>query len=195
VTPGLRALLGKLTAFKVNHWGSDSTAPSGVGRAPVASLDDAQVISSLYKQQDPAAHPLADVLNEGKEPWDPFWRTEQVHCIAVDVDWPVHVVESSTPGNHHLYVEVGDGIPQSAYFKWLQASADIGLLQPGYVAACIARGHSDLRLPWVTKADTPPSEPVTLSPGSVAMPVQAAEHLGQGLIDRLNGGPTVVEPF
>ena len=149
VTPGLRALLGKLTAFRVDHWGSDSTAPSGVGRQPVTDLNDAQVISSLLKDQAPDTHPMADVLNQGKNPWDTDWKHEPLHQILVDIDHPVHLVESSTPGNYHLYVELPGGIPQGLYFEWLRASAKIGLVEPGYVEASIARGHSDLRLPWV----------------------------------------------
>ena len=165
VTPGLRALLGKLTAYKVTHWGGGSDDPSMMDRVQ-GDLNDAHVTSSLLKDQDPRVHTLADILNEGRNPWDENWRLEPLHQIVIDVDHPAHLVESSTPGHHHLYVEVGDGIPQSAYFEWLRASEKIGLLEPGYVRACIARGHSDVRLPWITKADTPPSEPVAL-PGLV----------------------------
>jgi hypothetical protein len=174
VTPGLRSLIGKLTAYKVHHWGSDSSAPSGVGREPAANLNDAQVISSLLKDQDPDTHPFADVLNQGKNPWDDDWKHEPQHQIVVDIDHPVHVVESSTPGHYHLYVELPGGIPQGLYFEWLQACAKIGLVEPGYVAASVNRGHTDLRLPWVSKADTPPTpEAGVFQPGGIPLPVQA----------------------
>jgi hypothetical protein len=182
VTPGLRALLGKLVAFKVTHWGSDSSAPDQTPREPVEDLNEAHVISSLMKRQPKDAHGFSDILIESGLNPD---IVETRHQVAVDVDHPVHLVESSTPGHFHLYVEIPYGIEQSVYFEWLRASAKIGLLEPGYVEASIARGHSDLRLPWVTKAETPPTagplplplpEPQQPLPIPKPEPIFSAEH-------------------
>lgn len=145
VTPGLRALLGKLTAFRVTTWGPDSSKPSDADRFVAANLNDAHVTSSLLREQP-------GIVAVGNDPWG-FVDVGPRHQIVVDVDFPAHLVESSTPGHHHLYVEIPGGIPQSAYFDWLKASEKIGLLEPGYVSAALSRGHSDVRLPWVTKDD------------------------------------------
>jgi hypothetical protein len=177
VTPGLRSLLGKLTAYKVKHWGQDSSEPSSLDRDPTNDLNEAHVTSSLLREQPEGAHSLADILNAGRDPWD-LAAPEQLHQVVVDIDHAAHLVSSSTPDHWHLYVEIPGGVPQSAYFDWLRASAKIGLLQQGYVDASIARGHSDLRLPWVTKADTPPTDPKVEVSVHLTAPqaVSSAEH-------------------
>lgn len=181
VTPGLRALLGKLTAFAVTTWGPDSSAPSDADRFKAANLNDAHVTSSLLIEQPEGAHDLADILNEGKDPWD-ILTVEPRHQVVVDVDMPVHVVESSTPGHHHLYIEVPGGIPQSAYFAWLKASEKIGLIEPGYVRAALSRGHSDVRLPWISKADTQPEpKPLPNLVDILAEPVEADADWAAGV--------------
>lgn len=75
------------------------------------------------------------------------------HHIAVDIDREAWLVPSSTERHSHLYVNMGAGIPWDDYVAWLEASAKIGLLEKGYVQVSVKRGHTDLRLPWVSKAD------------------------------------------
>jgi hypothetical protein len=75
----------------------------------------------------------------------------RLHHIAVDVDVPAWLVPSSTPGHAHLYVPLK--VTEGAYFDWLDASAEIGLLEPGYVSACKSRGMTSVRAPWVVKGE------------------------------------------
>jgi len=74
-----------------------------------------------------------------------------LHRIVVDVDHPVTVVESSTPGHSHLYVDLM--LPWEELVKLLEVMADIGLVEPGYVNASKARGYTAVRLPWVSKSE------------------------------------------
>ena len=74
-----------------------------------------------------------------------------LHYPVLDLDIPAHLVPSSTPGNTHLYID----LPLTPESLWAicDALAEAGVLQPGYVAACKARGYTSVRLPWVKKAE------------------------------------------
>lgn len=74
---------------------------------------------------------------------------DDVHTIMLDVDHPVRVVDSTTPGHHHLYIDVA--LPWPKYLALLEALAEAGVVEPGYVAASKRRGATFLRLPWVAK--------------------------------------------
>lgn len=136
VTAGLRALLGKLVCHSVDfeherYEGNDHTP------APLSSAD---VVSSV-------------VVDSGRTS---DFIAEDKHIVVVDIDHPAHLVESTTPGHHHLYVEIPP-VSTEAYFEWLEACAKIGLVEPGYVAAFKARGFSCVRLPWVQKPGVVPA--------------------------------------
>ena len=75
------------------------------------------------------------------------------HVVALDIDHPAYLVPSSTPGHSHLYVDIANGVPHEDYMEFLEAAAKIGLIEKGYADVSRKRGHSDLRLPWVTKDD------------------------------------------
>ncbi len=157
VTPGLRAALGTLQAFKVLIWGESSDTMPESASVRVDDLNDAHVISSLLREQpEPPAVPENDPTG--------FFALmasapQKHHQVVLDIDHPVHVVESSTPGHHHLIIEVPGGIPDEAYWKLVEALGLAGVVEPGYVNASITRGRTDVRLPWVSKADTPPRSP------------------------------------
>lgn len=138
-----RELLGRLTAFKVVDWGPNSQEPDLKARE-VADLKEAHVTSSLIK----------DTTYDPDEPYRLRWPlpvADGRHHVVLDIDHPVHVEESSTPGNYHLYIEVGDGIAWADYLKFLEAAASINLIEPGYLMASKHRKHTDVRLPWVNK--------------------------------------------
>jgi hypothetical protein len=71
------------------------------------------------------------------------------HAPALDIDLPCRLVESTTPGHFHLFID--HEMPWSAYMKLLYALQDAGILEPGYVASAVNRGQSFLRLPHVKK--------------------------------------------
>lgn len=152
VTAGLRALLGCLVAYKVDfaheHYDGNDHHET--------SLADADVISSrLNLGAALKANMPSDEYSTG---WD-----MDVHQIVVDIDHMAYLVESTTPGHHHLYIELPTPLSSEAYFEWLDACVKIGLVEPGYVSAFKARGFTCVRLPWVQKpgvAATPASPPV-----------------------------------
>lgn len=72
-----------------------------------------------------------------------------VHKVILDLDLPAKLVPSTTPGHFHLYVD--HELDWDRYARLLEALGDAGLLEPGYVGASLARGHTAARLPWVKK--------------------------------------------
>jgi hypothetical protein len=72
-----------------------------------------------------------------------------IHKPVLDIDFPATLVESSTPGHHHLYID--KELTWEQYTKLLEVMVEVGLLQRGYVDAAIARGYTTVRLPWVKK--------------------------------------------
>ena len=74
----------------------------------------------------------------------------EMHKPLLDIDLPIKVVPSSTPGHSHLYVD--KELAWDAYLALLDALAEAGLVEPGYVSASRSRGFTSLRLPWIRKA-------------------------------------------
>lgn len=74
---------------------------------------------------------------------------ERLHRPVLDVDLPVHVLPSSTPGHNHLYID--KEMTWSQYSKLLGVLADVGIIERGYARACESRKHSAVRLPWIKK--------------------------------------------
>lgn len=76
---------------------------------------------------------------------------QALHRPVIDIDVPIRLVPSTTPGHHHLYID--HDVPYHRYLNILDALADAGIVEPGYVAATRRRGMSFVRLPWVAKVD------------------------------------------
>jgi hypothetical protein len=113
--------------YKVTKWGGSSSNSSQPDeRVEVDNLADANVISSKQKLY-------------------PGW-----HTPMLDIDVPMTVVPSSTPGHAHLYFPTVSA-PWDSYVRLLDAMGEIGILEPGYVAVSKVRGNTSLRLPWVLK--------------------------------------------
>lgn len=109
----------------VVDFASDYSAQPTVTR----DIDEANLIISRMEHQD-----------------DPLVET---HRPVLDIDLPVRVLESSTPGHSHVYIDYE--MSWEAYEKLLWALADAGLIEAGYVRASVDRGYTALRLPWVRK--------------------------------------------
>lgn len=127
---GLRALLTRLRCFKVLVWGGASSSPDLTTDREMVDIGKADVVSSLH--------------NSGSG-----------HALVIDIDHPSWLVRSTTPGHFHLYVDVPGGITDAKYRRLLGALADAGVVERGYYEASVARGHSDVRLPWIKKGATP----------------------------------------
>lgn len=73
-----------------------------------------------------------------------------VHFPVLDIDFPCRLVESETPGHHHLFID--KAVTWDAYVGVLAALAAAGIIEPGYANASIARGATFVALkPWKNK--------------------------------------------
>jgi hypothetical protein len=75
------------------------------------------------------------------------------HTIALDIDHPVRVRPSDTPGHYHLFIDVA--MPWVDYAAVIEALTEAGVVEPGYFQASEAREATNLRLPWVHKKTAP----------------------------------------
>lgn len=71
------------------------------------------------------------------------------HRPVLDLDMECTLVPSSTPGKFHLYIN--RAMPWPQYAALLTALGEALILEPGYVSACLNRGYSAVRLPWIKK--------------------------------------------
>ncbi|WP_243063227.1 hypothetical protein [Humibacter sp. RRB41] len=74
-----------------------------------------------------------------------------VHKLLLDIDLPVQVFPSSTPGHFHLYIDHPIQGFQEKVVPIIDALAAAGIVEQGYAAACRDQGFTTLRLPWVKK--------------------------------------------
>lgn len=72
-----------------------------------------------------------------------------MHAPVIDVDFPIAVVPSSTPGHFHLYIDKPMFWDQ--YVELLAALENAGIVQHGFVHHSVNRKKSVLRMPWVNK--------------------------------------------
>jgi len=110
----------------------------------VADLDgdsadpDAQPVER-HLAPEPEANLISSLCDDGR------------HMPVLDIDrMPVKVVESSTPGNFHLYID--RPMTWAAYARLLAALGAAGILEAGYVSASLERGATYVRKPGVRKA-------------------------------------------
>lgn len=78
-------------------------------------------------------------------------QAKDINYIVLDIDIPAALLKSSTKGHHHLYVNLSKTVTWRQYKRFLKASANIGLLEEGFVKASIERKYSSVRLPWLRK--------------------------------------------
>lgn len=71
------------------------------------------------------------------------------HAPCIDIDVPMTVVPSSTPGHGHLYIDVP--MTWEDYERLLTVMAEVGIVEQGYLRASRTRKATHLRLPWVAK--------------------------------------------
>lgn len=103
----------------------------GESRPTTVSLDRATVLTS-------------EVASE--ESW---LKPSGMHKPVLDIDMPVKVLDSSTPGHHHLLIN--KEMTWEQYEKLLDVLAEVGIIEEGYVQASRHRKHTAVRLPWVKK--------------------------------------------
>ena len=117
---------------KVFNWGdSSSEEPIEERRPEVTKLKDADIVTS-------------EVKNTSR------------HKVVIDVDFPVVVVPSTTPGHHHLFID--KDMSWGVYVELLEALVNAGIVEAGFLGASKDRGFTGVRLPWVRKPQAKPFE-------------------------------------
>jgi hypothetical protein len=130
---GVRHLLPRLRTYLVDWKFSFIPAENveyepGIDRTE-AELPEANVVSSELKHT---------------------WSGRR-HIVALDIDYPAYLVPSSSMDHYHLYLDVPGGIAHEDYMELLALLGRLKIIETGYAEVSVKRGHSDLRLPWVTK--------------------------------------------
>lgn len=137
--------------------------------------EDRRVTEDLYEAQAVASRAVGvDRMQEWhpSEAGGPAVPEGGWHYPVLDLDLPVYVVPSSTPGHSHVYIDAL--LPWAKYCKLLDVLAECGLVEEGYVAASKARGHTALRLPWVRKWAN--DQPTTWAELTAPSPFDIEDH-------------------
>lgn len=72
-----------------------------------------------------------------------------LHAPVLDLDFPCRLVESTTPGHFHLYLD--RPVPWTDYAGLLETLHACGLIEPGFLKMSLERGATFVRKPGVTK--------------------------------------------
>lgn len=82
-------------------------------------------------------------------------KTDDGHYVILDIDFPVEVLPSSTPGKHHVYID--KIISEEHMEKLLKVMVEVGLVNEGiYDLQWRSSKEVSLRLPWVIKGEDRP---------------------------------------
>lgn len=138
-----------VSAFMATLEGGDSGSFDGEpDRAKIyAPLSDSNIVGSLVGEK---VYEHSIFANNPGDWWK--YKGEHMHKPVLDIDIPIWAQESTTPGHWHLIID--KEIPETAYFNLLDAMADAGILEHGFVKAATARGGSWIRTPWTKKKGT-----------------------------------------
>lgn len=139
--PGLLALLDKLKAVKVTKWATGSESEDWKDE-----MEDAEILQGANC-----------VTSKRVNRFFPGHDTKR-HAILLDLDVPAWLIESTTPGHSHLYIDVD--VSEPLYFELLDLLAKMRVIEPGYARASKMKGGTFLRLPWVKKEPAPAPVPV-----------------------------------
>lgn len=78
------------------------------------------------------------------------------HRPVLDLDVCHTLVESSTPGHGHLYLDID--LTWEEYAELLKALEKAGIIQTGFYDSAIRNKATAVRLPWVKKSQPEPQE-------------------------------------
>ena len=95
-------------------------------------------------QEPTEEYPANAYFSQGKDGY---------HYPCIDIDIPIRVVPSSTPGHSHLYVD--EPITWDTYKNLLVALAEAGIVEEGYLHASVDQGGTTVRMPHVKKGVEP----------------------------------------
>lgn len=97
---------------------------------PADRLEDAEVITSIDESS-------------------PTFFGGRWHRPILDIDIPMQIIPSTTPGHGHLYID--KSLTWHQYERLLSVLADCGIIERGYYNVSVERQHTAVRLPWIKK--------------------------------------------
>lgn len=136
VFPKFFHIVRGLASHVVDFNSCDSDEPWSQVERPEAALELSNTVSSRVKES------VRGWLRETYGGGDP-----EFHKPVLDIDHRCLLLDSSTPGHHHLIIDVE--IEWEKYEKLLTVLAECGIIQEGYAGASIERHGSYIRVPWV----------------------------------------------
>ncbi len=109
-------------------------------------------------------------IKDGRRVRVPFWRAERdahlvgsllttetggkrLHAPVIDIDVPMRLIPSATPGHSHLYIDVP--MSDAQFGGLLYAMVKAGVVEDGYANASVKRGQTFVRTPWAPKGVGP----------------------------------------
>lgn len=125
------AAKGLISAFMETLAGGDSNSFDGEPdrKKILVPLGEANIVGSeLISREDPEY---------------------SIHKPVLDIDMPLWVKESTTPGHFHLIID--KEMTWRDYRKLLITMQEVGILEKGFVDAAISRKASWIRTPWTQK--------------------------------------------
>jgi hypothetical protein len=128
----------KQRLYRVLRWSGDSAAFVNDGHDPATDVEETDDLDT------------ADVVSSVRKGLRGFTSK---HMVMFDLDVPIEVIPSSTPGHSHVYFPETN-VSESALFALFEHMVNCGIVEPGYLGASRARGFAALRLPWVRKDGT-----------------------------------------
>lgn len=76
-------------------------------------------------------------------------NVECLHFPVLDLDFACTLIESTTPGHYHLFLD--RGLTHAQYDKLLSTLVELGLYDKGCYSRFQKNGLTVLRLPWIEK--------------------------------------------
>lgn len=184
----IRHFLQKLVPYKVRTWSPSSDDPQAPPDRVASSLVEGDVISSILKDQPDHVSKLPLPLGY---PVDHETR----HIVVLDIDYPAALIPSETANHFHLFLDVPGGIPQNEYMGLLKKLSELGVIEKGYYAASWQRGHSDVRLPWVSKAESAPTTVLTTAADGFPNTPEGSDDAAQAVEGRGLAAQVAHEPW
>lgn len=103
------------------------------------------------RERDPVDHPRPIVKpGKGNLYQSTLVDNPLLHAPTLDIDVPCYLVESTTPGHYHLYIDKAMSWDQ--YVQLIVAMKKAGVLNEGWADLSLQRGSTHLRKPNVPKA-------------------------------------------
>lgn len=128
------AAKGLISAFMETLAGGDSNSFDGEPdrKKILVPLGEANIVGSEMVAQDIFGN-----------------EESRKHKPVLDIDMPLWVKESTTPGHFHLIID--KEMTWQDYRKLLITMQEVGILEKGFVDASISRKASWIRTPWTQK--------------------------------------------